>query len=176
MKRLLTLITVFALFLTACEGPQGPPGFEGLPGINADEYAALSFEAPPVNFQFFTDNGLQEAFIVLPFDILESDVVLVYRLDEVVDIDGLPADAWSPLPQNFFLNNTDIIQYVFNHTFADVKLIIDGNFDLSTLGSEFTQNQIFRVIILPADAINGMDTSDINTVINTFNITEFDTL
>jgi hypothetical protein len=170
MKRIITFISVFILLLTSCTGEQGPRGF---PGINADEYAALSFEAPPVNFQFFNDTGLQEAFVNLPFDILDSDVVLVYRLDEVVTIDGFETDAWSPLPQNFFLGNNDIIQYVFNHTFADVKLIIDGNFNLATLGTGFTQNQIFRIIILPADALGTIDTSDINNVIQAFEITEF---
>ncbi len=174
MKRIITFISVFALLLTACEGPQGPPGFDGRDGLNADEYAALSFEAN-VNFQFFDDTGLQEAFVNLPFDILDSDVVLVYRLDEIVTIDGIPTDAWSPLPQNFFLDNNDIIQYVFNHTFADVKLLIDGNFDLSTLDTGFTQNQIFRIIILPADAINGIDISNINDVMSAFNVTEFQT-
>lgn len=178
MKRIISFISVFALLLTACTGNTGPPGFDGfdgLNGLNADEYAALSFEAAPVNFEFFNDTGLQEAMVALPFDILDSDVVLVYRLDEVVTIDGQATDAWSPLPQNFFLSDGDIIQYVFNHTFADVKLLIDGNFDLSTLDTGFTQNQIFRIIILPADALNNIDTSNIDNVMSAFNITEFET-
>ena len=176
MKQIPYLILVFAsLFMISCEGDPGPPGPPGFNGINADEYAALSFERI-VDFQYFNDSGLQETFINLPFDILDSDVVLVYRLEAIVDIDGLPTKAWSPLPQNFFLGDTAIIQYIFNYTFADVQLIIDGNFDLFTLGTEFTQNQEFRIIILPADAINGLDTSNINNVIQTFNITEFQTL
>ncbi|MBO3117471.1 hypothetical protein J4050_11975 [Winogradskyella sp. DF17] len=165
------ILTLSAMFFT-CEGPQGipgPPGFNGQDGLNADEYAALSFERT-VDFQYFNDTGLQETFVNLPFDILDSDVVLVYRLEAIVTIDGIPTEAWSALPQNFFLNGTDIIQYVFNHTFADVELLIDGNFDLSTLGSEFTQDQVFRFVILPADAINGIDVSDINTVLALDNV------
>ncbi|TXD84177.1 collagen-like protein [Subsaximicrobium wynnwilliamsii] len=176
MKKILSLVAITALLFTACEGDQGPPGPPGFNGINADEYAALSFETPPINFQYFNDSGLQEVEVSLPYDILDSDVVLVYRLDEVVTIDGQATDAWSPLPQNFFLNDNDVIQYVFNHTFADVKLLIDGNFDLSTLDADFTQNQIFRIVILPADAINGLDTSNIDNVMEAVNITEFKTL
>lgn len=173
MKNLVTLLVGFVLVLTSCEGPQGPSGRDGFNGINADEYAALSFERT-VDFEYFNDSGLQEAFINLPFDILDSDAVLIYRLENIVEIDGVPTEAWSALPQNFFLQGPNIIQYVFNHTYADVELLIDGNFDLSTLGNEFTQNQIFRVIILPADAISRLDTSNINNVMEVFNITEFE--
>ena len=165
------LALTFILF-TACEGPQGPPGFDGRDGINADEYAALSFERT-INFEFFSDSGLHEAFVDLPFDILDSDVVLIYRLEDIVEIDGIPTEAWSPLPQNFFLNESEIIQYIFNHTFADVQLLIDGNFDLSTLENDFTQNQRFRFVILPADAINGIDISNLNEVIQAFEIESF---
>ena len=175
MKRILPFITMFALLLTACEGPQGPPGFDGLDGINADEYAAQSFERT-VDFQYFDDSGLQETFINLPYDILDSDAVLVYRLEGIVEIDGVSTEAWAPLPQNFFLENGNIIQYIFNHTFADVELLIDGNFDLSILDSGFTQNQTFRIVIVPADAINGIDTSDFNIVVNTFSIKNFEVL
>ena len=178
MKRILTLITVFTFLLTACEGPQGPPGFDGFDGrdgLDADEFAAQSFERT-VNFQFNNQTGLQEAIEVLPFDIFDSDVVLVYRLEAEVEIDGVLTEAWAPLPQNFFLENDDIIQYIFNHTFADVELLIDGNFDLSTLDSGFTQGQRFRFVILPAIAINGINTSDINNVIEMFNIQNFPNL
>ena len=64
---------------------------------------------------------------------------------------GGSADAWSALPQNFFLGNGDIIQYVFNHTFFDVELLIDGNFDLSLLGSDFTSDQVFRIAVVPSE-------------------------
>jgi hypothetical protein len=166
------LVLLITVMLSSCEGPQGPPGppgFNGQDGLDADEYAALSFERI-VDFQYFNDSGLQEAIVNLPFDILDSDVVLVYRLEAIVEIDGIPTEAWSALPQNFFLNDTDIIQYVFNHTFADVQLLIDGNFDLSTLGPDFTQEQVFRFVIVPADAINGVDVSSLDTLMSLDNL------
>ena len=98
---------------------------------------------------------------------------MIYRLEDVVNIGGLPTNAWSLLPQNFFLEDGNIIQYIFNHTFSDVELLIDGNFDLSTLDPGFTQNQRFRVVILPASQINGVDTSDLNTVMALGNIEVF---
>ena len=181
MKRILSFITLFALLLTSCEGdpgPPGPPGFNGLDGLDADAFAARTYEPPqPIDFEFDNESGLQLAYIDLPtseFEILESDAVLVYRWEGEVELtDGSFADTWALLPHNFFLNDNQIFQYVYNHTFVDVELIIDGNFDLSTLDTGFTQNQRFRVIIVPSIALNGVDISNLDNVIQTFNIESF---
>ena len=151
MKKLFLLLAVSATFIfTSCEGPQGPPGPPG-----GNELGQI-FEVT-TNFQYSSDTGLQESFVSIPNSIIvfESDVILVYRLEKVVnDGSGGTADAWAPLPHNFFLDNGDIIQYVFNHTFFDVELLIDGNFNLNTLGSGFTDDQIFRIAIIPAEYAN----------------------
>ncbi|MEP5254622.1 MAG: collagen-like protein [Winogradskyella arenosi] len=174
MKNFTYVLLSLTFLFMACEGDQGPPGLNGL---SADEYAALSFEVSPVDFQYNPDNGLQEALIALPYNLLDSDVVLVYRLEDVVTVNGQATDAWSPLPQNFFLEDANIIQYVFNHTYADVELLIDGNFELSTLDSAYTQNQVFRIVILPADLLNlNIDVSQLDDVIEAYNITDFEAL
>ncbi|WP_432410968.1 collagen-like protein [Rasiella sp. SM2506] len=147
MKKVLLLLAVsVSLFFVACEGDPGPPGPEGLPGVNI---LGQVFEVN-VDFQFNNTTGLQEALVNIPtnVEVFESDVILVYRLEKVVNGN---ADAWSPLPQNFFLDNGDIIQYVYNHTFFDVELLIDGNFNLSTLGFDFTNDQIFRIAVVPSE-------------------------
>ena len=168
MKKLVSLLSV--LLVMSCvieEGVDGRDGQDGQDALNAESFDTI------VDFEYFDDSGLQKTFINLPFDLNDSVAVLIYRLEDVVNIDDLPTNAWSLLPQNFFLEDGNIIQYIFNHTFSDVELLIDGNFDLSTLGSEFTQNQRFRVVILPASQINGVDTSDINTVMAIGNIEAF---
>jgi hypothetical protein len=138
---------VLSIFFTACEGPQGPPGEDGI------NILGQVFEVT-TNFSYNPNTGLQETLINIPNDIevFESDVILVYRLEKVVnDGNGGSADAWAPLPQNFFFNNGDIIQYVFNHTFFDVEILIDGNFNLATLETDFTTNQTFRIAVVPAE-------------------------
>ena len=167
MKRTFSVITLFSILLTACVGDPGPPGFDGQDALSAESFDTI------VDFEYFDDSGLHETSINLPFDLNDSEAVLVYRLEDIVNIDGLQTNAWSLLPQNFFLDDGNIIQYIFNHTFTDVELLIDGNFDLSTLDPVFTQNQRFRVVILPAVAISSIDVSNINNVIETFKITEF---
>jgi hypothetical protein len=89
-------------------------------------------------------------------EVFESDAILAYRLEEVVN----GTDVWSQLPQNFFLDNGDIIQYVFNHTFLDIQVLIDGNYDPIALSTGFTDNQTFRFVVVPSEFANANLTMD----------------
>ncbi len=146
MKNILLFLALSTTVLfTSCEGDPGPPGQDG--GLI---YAQV-FEQT-VNFNVDSQTNLPTALITFPIEVFESDVVLVYRLEKQVDINGELFDAWSPLPQNFFFTNGDIIQYVFNHTLFDAEIQIDGNFDTSTLTDPaYINNQTFRVAIVPAE-------------------------
>jgi hypothetical protein len=148
MKKIFLLLAVTSsLIFSSCEGDQGPPGQDGV------NILGQVFEA---NIDFGYDNSTNlysSGIISIPnnIEVFESDVILVYRFEEQVTVGGQATDVWSPLPQNFFLDNGDIIQYVFNHTFVDVEILIDGNFDLATLGTGFTDDQIFRIAVVPAE-------------------------
>jgi hypothetical protein len=161
MKKLLTIFTLATFVLTSCSsddaGPQGPPGPPGPPGEDGLGY---TFEET-ITFDYFSDVNLYSQFITIPEEIVtpnpSADAVLVYRL-EIVEINGEDTDTWSLIPQNFFLEE-GTMQYVYAHTVNDVEVIIDGNFDLSNLDSDYTENQTFRVIVLPSD---GFDYSSLN--------------
>jgi hypothetical protein len=146
MKNILLFLALSSTILfTSCEGDPGPPGLDG--GLL---YAQV-FEKT-VDFQVDSQTGLPTAVIGFPIEVFESDVVLVYRLEKELNINGEIFDAWSPLPQNFFFTNGDIIQYIFNHTLFDAEIQIDGNFDVSTFNDpDFVDNQTFRVAIVPAE-------------------------
>jgi len=142
MKNLFLLLAISAtIILTSCEGPSGPPGPQGPSG---DTLLGLVFEAN-INF---TEGNEYFRRINYPSDMVvyESDVVLVYRL-EYVD-NGI--DVWSPLPLTYFRPQGTLL-YTFDHTFVDVDIYLYANFDLNTLGSDFTDDQIFRIAILPAE-------------------------
>ena len=183
MKTINTILSAFlVLFIVACEGPEGPPGFDGLDGLDGlDGEPGIQgqvIEVDGVNFGFDPDANLFSTIIafsdITNFEVFESDAVLVYRFDGTVDLDdGSTADAWSQLPQNFFLAE-GTLQYVFAHTFVDVELFIDGNFDLSGLSTDFTDNQSFRIVIVPsqfADA-SRMDTSNLSAVMSALGVDE----
>jgi len=144
MKRIILFVAFTSAFLfSSCEGPAGPPG---LPGVNI---LGQVFEA---NLDFNTGNNFGE-LVTFPsnIEVYESDVVLVYRLEDVVpDGNGGTIDVWSQLPQTFFpLAGT--LLYTFDHTFLDVQILLDANFDLTLLGPQFTNDQIFRIAIVPAE-------------------------
>lgn len=139
MKNLFLFLAISTtIIFTSCEGPQGPPGPAGYDNLGQ------VFEA---NITFTENNGYGR-LITFPSSIVvyESDVVLVYLLEDVVN----GYDVWSQLPQTYFLSQGTLL-YTFDHTFLDVNIFLDANFNLQTLGSEFTDDQIFRIAILPAE-------------------------
>ncbi len=158
MRKILTLLVFSVFILTSCgdDGPPGPPGEDGPTG-KTYEY--------DVDFEYFAEENLHSAFLEFP-ETKISDGVLVYRMAIVQG----NVETWSLIPQNFFLPQ-GIIQYVYTHTDVDVELIIDGNFDLRNLANQFTQNQVFRVIIVPSDFQGlGVDVKNMEDVMNALNL------
>jgi hypothetical protein len=147
MKNFKLLILLLAVpFFNACEGDPGPPGPEGPPGINI---LGQVFE---VNVSFTPNNDFEQ-LITYPsgIEVFESDVVLVYWLEDVVsDGQGGTLDVWTQLPQTIYLENGSF-QYTFNHTFLDVLLFLQGDINLGSLGNGFTRDQIFRIAIVPSE-------------------------
>jgi hypothetical protein len=163
MKRILSLITVFTLLLTACEGPQGPPGFDGLDG---EIIASSAFEIE-VDFNDANNYEFIEAY---GFEVLPSDVTLVYILWETDN----GQDIWRLLPQTVYLNDDSTLVYNFDFTQSDVRFFLDGTTDFDALDNVWTQDQVFRVVVVPADNIDGVDVSDINAVLSLSNIQAID--
>ncbi|MEH6762888.1 MAG: collagen-like protein [Aequorivita antarctica] len=151
MKNILLFLALSttALF-TSCEGDPGPPGQDGV------SFLGQVFERT-VNFEYIPSENIYEtSFIQFPVTVYESDVVLVYRYEGLADIgNGQTADVWTQLPQSVFYNDNtgDVYQYNFNHTFVDIQFTIEGNFDLTNIGTnpDPTTNQTFRVAVVPAE-------------------------
>lgn len=159
MKKL--LFCLFALVaLTACEGDPGPVGPPGAPGNGV---MGQTFEFEAVNFTYEPANNLYSTLITIPqeIEVYDSDAILVYRLSSVPAQNGGSITTYSLIPQNYFLPQ-GTIQYVYNHSINDVELMIDGNFNLGTLGARFTKNQIFRFVVVPSEFAND-PTVDITT-------------
>jgi hypothetical protein len=165
MKRILSLISVFALLLTACEGEPGPPGFDGLDGLDGAIIASSAFEIEidfnaANNFEFIEPYG---------FTVLPSDVTLVYILWDTSN----GQDIWRLMPQTVTFSDGSLV-YNFDFTQEDVRLFLDGTTDFNALDNVWTQGQIFRVVVIPADNIDGIDVSNINAVLNANNIQSID--
>lgn len=165
------LALVMSLFTLSCEGPQGPPGLDGRDGVNilgsvfevqgtftaANEYSLL-FEFP---------NNLE---------VFETDIVLVYLLWDVTqDGNGQDVDIWRLLPQTRIVDQ-GLLQYNFDHTFFDVNIFLETDFNPDFLLPGDTDNQVFRVAVLPADqlATSRVNLSDLGQVMELMGITEAD--
>ena len=103
--------------------------------------------------------------------IFASDVVLVYVLWDVQN-DGTP--VWRLMPQTVQLFEGDL-QYNYDFTRFDVNLFLSSlDFPLTILGPEWTQNQTFRIVLVPASFGGKMDYSNYDNVIQKLKLTEKD--
>ena len=172
----IVLGALFTIFLISCEGDQGPPGPPGLDGFDGIQGQVV--EVDNINFDWYPDMNNFSTLInfgdVTDFEVFEADAVLVYRYVGTTDLDdGSTAELWSQVPQNYFLPE-GTLQYVFEHTFVDVEIFIDGNFDLSTLSTDFTDDQSFRIVFVPSEFAQAgkMDVSNLGNVMSALGIGE----
>lgn len=162
INRILLILTI-ALF-SACigeEGPMGPPGEDGV-NIVGSVYEIQG------TFSQANDYSLYYEF---PDNLVEGDVVMVYILwKQESDNHGGLIDIWRPLPQTLLLNE-GIFQYNFDYTIGDVKVYLEG--DLHILTSGDTNNQIFRIAVIPADLITNksVNLNNLNSVMSAIKVT-----
>lgn len=159
MKKILLLFSVVGMFvLQGCEGPQGPPGY------------SVEAEVFEVTRSFGTNNNYSSLIALNP-PILDSDVVLVYLL---WDVDG-NTPIWRLMPQTVQLDEGDL-QYNFDFTRFDVNLFLSSaDFPLTILGPQWTQNQTFRIVLIPGYFGSArVDFNDYNAVMNMLNLKETD--
>lgn len=171
MKRILSFIAVLALLLTSCTGPQGPPGFDGfdgIDGINGEDGGLIVASAFEIEVNFNADNNFEfvESY---GFEVFPSDVTLVYIEWETND--GEP--IWRLLTQTEYFDD-GVLVYNYDFTQQDVRFFLDGTVDFNTLDDTWTQNQAFRVVVVPADDVDGLDTSNFDAIMDASTIESFD--
>ena len=170
MKTITGIILVFALaVLTSCEGEPGPPGRDGLNGINGKDGESLLGSVFEIEGDFTFENE-HTLYFEFPSSITvyESDVVLVYILwEQVEDNFGELLDVWRLLPQTMVFDE-GVLQYNYDHTFVDVQVFLEGTIDFNTLLESEALDQVFRIVVLPADFVaqKNLDISDYNMMMN----------
>lgn len=158
MKKLFLLPLISLLFLS-CEGPMGSPGRDGIDGADGINIIGQMFEA---TVSFNSDNEYK-VFVDIPsqIEVFDTDIIMAYVL--VGEYEG--RDIWEPLPQTLFFENK-ILLYGYDYSYFDVSFFLDGTVDLDYLDPSFTQNIIFRVAVLPADQVQGLDLNNMDNVLN----------
>lgn len=178
MKRIFSLALVACFILTSCssdeagprgpEGPQGPPGDDGLIGAVFEIEGDFTAENDYTLFTTYSDFTDVEVF--------ESDVVQVYLLSaQDSEVEGDPIDVWRALPQMYYEEN-GTVTYNYDFTFFDVNIFLDSNLELGSLSSDYTDNQVFRVAIIPAEFAQNqnLDINNYKEVMSTMKIQEKD--
>jgi len=133
-------ILAIALLFSGCEGdqgPAGPPGPEILP-VSFEFEASLNEDN---NFEF-----LQA--IPAEIEVFDSDVVLVFVLEDFIEEDDL--EVWRQLPITEF-NERGTLILNFDFTLVDVRLFFDANYQLGAVDE--LNNVIFRGVHVPSDFI-----------------------
>jgi hypothetical protein len=166
----LSILLILPFVFSACtdEGPPGPPGLrgpegpagpEGAPGESGYvfEYESINFTAPDYH-----------VFLPYPddFPTYNSDVVLVYLLYGIEEVEGEEVEIWRQLPHIEFITDTGILQYHFDFTTSDVRLFLNADFDRSWLDASYTDEWVARVVVVPGEFWNSgrIDFSDYYTV------------
>jgi len=178
MKKISLLLGIFiAVFFISCEGPAGPPGFDGRDGLDGEDGINILGQVIDIEGSFTSGNDYS---IVYEFpqsiEVFETDVILVYILwEQVANGNNAPIDIWRLLPQTRLLDQGTLI-YNYDHTFLDVRVFLEADFNLGTLAGGDTQNQVFRIAVLPAEKLAGakMDRSNIQAVMSTLGVSEKD--
>ena len=118
----------------------------------------------------FTSTNGYSSLISFPHTIYPSDMVLCYRLDAVVN----GTDVWKLMPQTYYFNDGTLdFRYDFDFTQYDINIFMEG-FNLATVSSSYRNNQVFRVVIIPANFINktSINTQDYNAIVKALKIDE----
>ncbi|HEU4788422.1 MAG TPA: hypothetical protein VFS71_01950 [Flavobacterium sp.] len=169
MKKIITLLAVIGMFgFQGCTGPEGPPGIPGQDG--ADGLLGVVYENTSANYYNFTANNNFKVRFNFPVNatLYDSDVVLVYRLGGV---DNGKA-VWEFLPETrYFDDGTRDFSFNFNFTYNYVDIYLSGN-DLGTVPSEFSMQQIFRIVVVPADFAASVNKASYLDVVSKLNIKE----
>lgn len=171
-KATLFLGALLTLFFISCEGPAGPPGRDGLDGAPGAEFEAAAFEIE-VDLNLNTDLNRYEFYNQYPSDIvlLPDDVILMYRLEEVSD--GL--DVWRQMPQPYF-SGEGLLYYNFDFTQGDYTVLLEPEFEANLVPVDLTDNQVFRIVIVPSDlgtAVD-MDQTNLSSVLSALGVEESD--
>lgn len=103
----------------------------------------------------------------------ETDMVLVYKKV------GSNPTVWEKLSLSYYVSNDPAdprrYEYYFDFAQNDIQIYAEGNYNLATTPDVISNANIFRILVIPANAFkmgNGgaVDFNDYNAVIKYYNI------
>jgi hypothetical protein len=156
MKKIITILAVIGMFsFQSCTT-----------SVTDNDTISTVFENK--NLYNFTSTNDYKVKFIFPYSIISTDMVLVYRLTGTINGN----DLWEFLPEtHYFSDGTRNFGYNFDFTKNDVQIYLEGN-NLGTLDPAYRLNQIFRIVVVPANLIYGIDKNNYPAVMNALKINE----
>lgn len=155
LKLSLKFVVLFAFFFTSCgDGPTGPQGPEGPPG---PEILPISFE---FNATMIQENGFEDIHeIPGQIDVFDSDMLLVYILEDYIEEDDL--DIWRQLPlTEFNSQGTTVINFDFSA--VDLRVFMEANYPLGS--NDGFEEVLMRAVHIPADFLGKMKSDSFENI------------
>jgi len=144
MKKAVLLSLLSLLLFESCNGPEGPIGPQGPEGIS------VFSNVMEVSVDFTASNNY-EVLLNFPSDwiVYEADLLMVYLSYETISDSSGPINVWRALPQTL-LTNEGLLQYSFDHTYKDIRLFMQADYDLELTTTADRENQVFKIAVIPA--------------------------
>ena len=144
MKKSVLFSLLSLVLLGSCNGPEGPIGPQGPEGIS------VFINVMEVSVDFTASNNY-EVLLNFPSDwvVYEADLIMVYLSYETISDSSGPINVWRALPQTL-LTNEGLLQYNFDHTYKDIRLFIQADYDLELTTTADRENQVFKIAVIPA--------------------------
>ncbi len=114
----------------------------------------------------FNSNNNYSRLVTFDPPIYSSDVVLVYHLYDTVNGE----DIWKLMPQTYYFSDGGELDFNFDYTRYNVNIFLSANFSLTTLPSSWTQDQTFRIVIIPASFATSVNKNSIDAVMSALKV------
>jgi hypothetical protein len=114
----------------------------------------------------FNSNNNYSRLVTFNPPIYSSDVVLVYHLYDTVNGE----DIWKLMPQTYYFSDGGELDFNFDYTRYNVNIFLSANFSLTTLPSSWTQDQTFRIVIIPANFATTVNKNSIDAVMSALKV------
>jgi hypothetical protein len=118
-----------------------------------------------ITASFNANNNYSKIVLFDPL-LRSSDSVLMYHLYDVVN----GQDVWRLMPQTYYFDNNGALDYNFDFTRNSAKIYLSANFNLNSLEASWTQNQTFRVVIIPDGFAKTIDKNNIESVMKALQV------
>lgn len=156
MKKLYLLTCILGVILfPACEGPQGPPGIDGMDGEDGEDGGLFLSTVLETSANFTEEDGFQAVY---GLEIPESANLMIYV---ALGLDDEENVVWMPLPQTFPLEQ-GVIFYNYFFTKDYFSIFLDSNVSPDELPAEYTENVVFRIVVIPGQYLEQSARIDLN--------------